>query len=45
MTMWDFWHQHWFLAFLAIYFIAMGINTIAKYITIMICGWPEGQEF
>jgi hypothetical protein len=43
MTFWDFWNEHWFLAFFALYFSAEGIVSLVKYIVILIRGWPPEE--
>lgn len=43
MTFWNFWHEHYFLAFWAIYFVpSIALRTL-RAINIVIRGWPPAH--
>lgn len=45
MTMWGFWNEHWFLAFIAMWSIVTIITNVIKYVTVLFRGWPEDGKF
>lgn len=45
MTFWEFWSEHYILAFFALILFFGSINTVAKYLAILFRGWPKDEDF
>jgi hypothetical protein len=41
MTFWEFWHEHYILAFFAVWLTAWAIAVIAKCLVALVHGWPD----